>query len=528
LEKFKDTFGYRPIAEVINENNPKREYVDLKDLSNDLIGQSIWIRGRVFGKQAISGKFGFITLRSKYHTLQCKANIDGGQPIELVKFALKVHNEAVIDLFGAIVKSEVEVTGCYYKHIEFDIHKCYVVSNALPQLPVQMEDLMRPTPILDEQQKKIDEISSQIEKTEEKLKGAKTDQEKEELNKVLENLKVLKSEATVYPTVEQNLRLDYRVIDLRTPANHAIYTISSAFCSFFRLELTKEKFIEIHTPKLIGSKSEGGAEVFEVGYFGRLAYLAQSPQFYKQMCVVGDFGRVFEIGPVFRAEKSDTHRHLTEFVGVDLEMEFNQHYHEVLIFIGRLLGRIFKLIEENFETELQIINEQYPFERIKFPEEPLIFKFSEIVSLINENGGVQKDLEDLNTENEKLLGRIIKKKYNTDFYIVDKFPFNVRAFYTMPDPEDPRYGNAYDIFLRGEEISSGAQRQHDSKLLEQQVLDRGIDPEFMRGYIDCFSYGSSPHAGCGLGLERIVNFYLNLGNVRKTSLFPRDMYRIFP
>jgi len=322
--------------------------------------------------------------------------------------------------------------------------------------------------------------------------------------------------------------LDFRVIDIRTPANHAIYTISSAFCAFFRLELAKENFIEIHTPKLLGSSSEGGAEVFEVGYFDRKAYLAQSPQFYKQMCVVGDFGRVFEIGPVFRAEKSDTHRHLTEFVGVDLEMEFNQHYHEVLLFIGRLLARIFKLIEQNFEKELEIINEQYPFERLQFPDEPLIINFPEAVKLIREAGGIQGDFDDLNTEREKLLGRVIKEKYGTDFYIVDKFPFNVRAFYTMPDPEDNRYGNAYDIFLRGEEISSGAQRQHSTELLEQQIRDRGIDPNNMRGYIDCFSYGSNPHAGCGLGLERIVMLYLNIGNVRRTSLFPRDPYRLFP
>jgi len=307
-----------------------------------------------------------------------------------------------------------------------------------------------------------------------------------------------------------------------------LFTISSAFCALFRQELKKENFIEIHTPKLLGSCSESGAEVFEVEYFDRQAYLAQSPQFYKQMCIVGDFGRVFEIGPVFRAEKSDTHRHLTEFVGVDLEMEFNQHYHEVLIFIGKMLGRIFRLIEQEYEKELEIINEQYPFERIQFPEEPLILKFPEIVKLINESGGYQGDLKDLKSDNEKVLGKIIKEKYGTDFYIVDKFPFNVRAFYTMPDPEDPRYGNAYDIFLRGEEISSGAQRQHNTQLLEEQLRNRGLDPNEMRGYVDCFSYGSNPHAGCGLGLERIIMLYLNLGNVRRTSLFPRDPGRLFP
>jgi len=325
------------------------------------------------------------------------------------------------------------------------------------------------------------------------------------------------------------VRLDYRVIDIRTPANHAIYTVSSAFCSTFRKYLTQDGFIEIHTPKLLGTASEGGSEVFEVKYFDRKAYLAQSPQLFKQMAIVGDFGRVFEIGPVFRAEKSETHRHLTEFVGVDLEMEFHQHYHEVLRYIARLLGNIFEEINNLYDEELRVINEQYPFERLVFnKEEPLILNFAEAVKIINEEGGVQGELDDLNTENEKFLGKIIKRRYGTDFYIIDKFPFDIRAFYSMRDPVDPRYGNAYDIFLRGEEISSGAQRVHIPELLEQQAISRKINPTSLKAYIDSFSYGSSPHAGCGLGLERIVMLYLNLGNVRRTSLFPRDPYRLSP
>jgi len=290
----------------------------------------------------------------------------------------------------------------------------------------------------------------------------------------------------------------------------------------------KDSFIEIHTPKLLGAASEGGASVFEVKYFERKAYLAQSPQLFKQMAIVGDFGKVFEIGPVFRAEKSDTHRHLTEFTGIDLEMEFNQHYHEVLNYIARLLISIFDEIEKTYEEELKVINEQYPFERIVYSKEPLILRFPDAVKLIREHGGIQGDLEDLTTENERLLGKLVKQTYNTDFYILDKFPFDIRAFYTMRDPEDPRYGNAYDIFLRGEEISSGAQRVHISEILENQARDRGIDTSTLRAYIDSFKYGANPHAGCGLGLERIVSFYLNLGNVRKTSLFPRDMYRLSP
>jgi len=498
----------------------------LKHLSHNDIGREVWLRGRVHKQNDVSTNLCFLFLRYKYYIIQCIVTRPSEK--ELIKFCSKISNESVIDIYGTIVQSEVPVTGATFSDIEVKVSKCFVVSEAIPQLPLQIEDAARPVEILNQQQREIDEIDSQIERVKEELKTENDANKKHELEESLQKLAEQKSVANKYASVDQSVRLDNRVIDIRTPANHALYKISSAFCAIFRQQLVKHDFIEIHTPKLLGTASEGGSEVFEVAYFDRKAYLAQSPQLYKQMSIVGDFGRVFEIGPVFRAEKSDTHRHLTEFVGIDLEMEFHQHYHEVLRFIGQLLVSIFDQIAEEYDEELNVINEQFPFERLVYPRETIIFKFPEVVQMIREAGGVQGDLDDLTTANERLLGKIIKERYNTDFYIVDKFPFKIRAFYSMPDPENPDYANAYDIFLRGEEISSGAQRVHVPEQLEQQARDRKIETEALRHYIDSFKYGSSPHAGCGLGLERIVMLYTNIGNVRKTSLFPRDPFRLSP
>lgn len=224
---------------------------------------------------------------------------------------------------------------------------------------------------------------------------------------------------------------------MRTPANLAIFKIESGVCQLFRNFLLKNNFFEIHTPKIISAASEGGANVFEVSYFKRKAYLAQSPQFYKQMAISADFGRVFTIGAVFRAEDSNTHRHLTEFVGLDLEMAFQYHYHEVLNLLGDMFIEIFKGLQREFADEIKTVNKQYPAEPFKFLEPSLVLKFSEGVQMLREAGIEMGDEEDLSTANEKLLGKLIREKYDTDFYILDKFPLAVRPFYTMPDPNNP-------------------------------------------------------------------------------------------
>jgi aspartyl-tRNA synthetase len=355
--------------------------------------------------------------------------------------------------------------------------------------------------------------------------------------------------------VGQEVRLDNRVLDLRTPANQAILRMQSAVCTLYREALLKDGFVEIHTPKLIATASESGSSVFKVGYFNRHAYLAQSPQLYKQMALMTDLPKVFEIAPVFRAEQSFTHRHMTEFMGLDMEMHFNEHYSECLDQLDKTFNYIFKGLNERFRPEIEAVRKQYPFEDLKFKYPCLKLKYWDAMKILREKGPayLEKDLaaattdfnkkkytahlesvknhaddEDISTEDEKVLGRVIHDLYGQDFYMIDKFPSELRPFYTMEDPDDPKWSNSYDIFIRGEEVTSGAQRIHDSAMLVKRSQKLGADLGPIQDYVDAFKYGAFPHAGGGIGLERVVMLFLQLNNIRKTSMFPRDPDRITP
>jgi len=274
--------------------------------------------------------------------------------------------------------------------------------------------------------------------------------------------------------------------------------------------------------------SEGGAEVFMFRYLhGKIACLAQSPQLYKQMAVVSDLFRVFEIGHVFRAEDSNTHRHMCEFVGLDFEMAFNEHYHEVLSVLANLFVYIFEMLKEHHSHEIAVVGQQYPVEPLLYTKDTLVLDFEESVQLLQAHGEVVKG-DDFTTANEKALGKIVHAKYATDLYIVDKWRQGARPFYTMPDPDRPGYSNSYDVFLRGEEITSGAQRVHDPELLIERAKACNIPIADIQKYVDSFKYGAFPHAGGGVGLERVVMLYLGLDNIRKTSLFPRTPWRLEP
>lgn len=315
--------------------------------------------------------------------------------------------------------------------LELQVLEIYTVSLAKPQLPLQIEDASRPE---------------------------KNDDSQESLN----------------IRVNQDTRLDNRVLDLRTPANQAIFRLEAGVCKLFRDILTNRGFTEIHTPKIISAASEGGANVFTVSYFKDSAYLAQSPQLYKQMAIAADFDKVFTVGAVFRAEDSNTHRHLTEFVGLDLEMAFKYHYHEVLNTIGDTFTEMFKGLRDQYAREITAVGQQFSVEPFKFLDPPLKLEFPQAVAMLREVGITMDDEEDLSTPNEKLLGRLVKAKYDTDFYILDKFPLAIRPFYTMPDPSNSKYSNSYDMFMRGEEILSGAQRIHDPEYLTERAKHHNI------------------------------------------------------
>ncbi|KAL6209189.1 hypothetical protein ACLB2K_020132 [Fragaria x ananassa] len=238
---------------------------------------------------------------------------------------------------------------------------------------------------------------------------------------------------------------------------------------------------------------------------GQPACLAQSPQLHKQMAICAKFGRVFEIGPVFRAEKSYTHRHLCEFTGLDIEMEIELSYFEVMDVVS-----MFEHLNNNCEKELEAVGKQYPFEPLKYLPETLRLTFEEGVQMLKDAGVEVDPMENLNTEKERRLGQIVLEKYGTEFYILHRYP------------------NSFDVFIRGEEIISGAQRIHSAKFLTERAKSCGIEVETISPYIDSFRYGVPAHGGFGVGLERVVMLFCGLYNTRKTSLFPRDPKRLTP
>mmetsp|Transcript_4373 Transcript_4373/g.7391 ORF Transcript_4373/g.7391 Transcript_4373/m.7391 type:complete len:417 (-) Transcript_4373:104-1354(-) len=416
----------------------------------------------------------------------------------MVQYSSKVPRESIIEIKGKVIVPEVPVETCSQK-VEIQVQEFWVINKSAPILPFQLEDASRLV----------------------------TDQAAEEGGKEAEEeAKDGSKEKQI--VVKQDIRLNNRVIDLRVPSNQAIFKIQAGVCQLYREFMIKNDFIEIHSPKMIGGASEGGANVFKFKYFGQEACLAQSPQLYKQMALCADFDRVFEIGPVFRAEDSNTNRHLCEFTGLDMEMTIKEHYFEVLDMLADLLVHIFKGLETRYKQELDVIKQQYPFEDFKCKSPVLKIHFKEGVQMLKDAGIHQEPLDDLSTETEKALGKLVREKYDTDFYMLYGYPSAVRPFYTMLDPTDPNYTNSYDFFMRGEEITSGAQRIHDPEMLTERAKHFGIPVNTIQDYIDSFKYGAPAHGGAGFGLERIVKFYCNLHNIRKSSLFPRDPKRIRP
>lgn len=461
-----------------------RNFVHVRDLQPSLVNTTVWVRGRLHTSRA-KGKQCFFVVRQQQYTVQCLLAVGESTSKLMVKFASNITKESIVDVEAVVRSVGTKIEGCSQKTVELHVAQLFVVSASKSQLPLQIEDAARPV---------------------------KEDEDAESLN----------------IRVNQDTRLDNRVLDLRTPANQAIFRLEAGVCKLFRDILTNKGFVEIHTPKIIPAASEGGANVFTVSYFKGSAYLAQSPQLYKQMAIAADFDRVFTVGAVFRAEDSNTHRHLTEFVGLDLEMAFKYHYHEVVKTIGNTFTQMFKGLRDNYADEIAMVGQQFQVEPFKFLDPPLQLEFPTGVAMLREAGVEMGDEDDLSTPDEKLLGRLVKAKYDTDFYILDKYPLAVRPFYTMPDPKDSRKSNSYDMFMRGEEILSGAQRIHDPEFLTERAKVHGIDLEKIKPYIDSFRFGCPPHGGGGIGLERVVMLYLGLDNIRKTSMFPRDPKRITP
>ena len=318
-------------------------------------------------------------------------------------------------------------------------------------------------------------------------------------------------------------RIDYRFLDTRNLKKQAIFKIRGKIAKIVMNFLDNNGFTNITTPKLVTIGVESGAELFKVNYFGRAVYLSQSPQLYKQMFVAGGFERVYELGPVFRAEKSNTTRHLTEFTGVDFEMGFIHDYIDVMDTIEKMLIDLLKNLSHEAAVELKLLGVAHTLP----PKIPRI-TMAEAKTLLKSSGKTYAEDDDLDPEGEKLLGDIIKEKYKSEFVFVTEFPWKVRPFYHMKPEGKKNLTKSFDLLFNGVEIATGAQREHRYEILKAQAAEKGIDLDQMKEYADIFQYGIPPHGGVGFGLDRMTQRLLQLDNIREAVLLPRDTMRVRP
>ncbi|KAL9055741.1 MAG: hypothetical protein Q9162_003377 [Coniocarpon cinnabarinum] len=533
----KEDYGDLPLVGSAAYNPPHDNRRTLQDISQQYTentsfaevpgGPKVVFRATVENAREQSAKLTFLVLGHKLDTIQAVVAASESTSRQMVKYAKNITQQSQVVVHGLVKKPKDLVKSCTIGWLEIHVERLFVIARAETPLPVQVEDCERALP-------------------EEDATAAAANDE------------------SGRPLVGLATRLNNRTIDLRSKLNTAIFLIKDGVADLFTSFLHERKFISTHTAKLLGAATEGGASVFPVKYFERSAFLAQSPQFYKQMLVAAQFERVMEIGPVFRAENSNTGRHLTEFTGLDLEMAFEEHYHEVVDLLEELMLHIFHGLRERYSKETELVRKTYNIEEFRLPakgQKAPRLHYSEGVSMLRGAGQEMDDFDDLSTAHEKLLGKLVLDKFGSDFYILDQYPLAVRPFYTMPSssptpgstalgiasaspaavatgsdtkdswPKGP-YSNSFDFHMRGVEILSGAQRVHNAELLQERMRaqDPPVNPDQtgLKEYVDSFRHGCPPHGGAGLGLERIVMLWLGLPNVRLASLFPRDPGRLAP
>jgi nondiscriminating aspartyl-tRNA synthetase len=318
-------------------------------------------------------------------------------------------------------------------------------------------------------------------------------------------------------------QLDYRTLSLRRPKLRAVFKIQEEITEAFRLYLREKRFSEIHTPKIISSSTEGGSEMFTVRYFDRRAFLAQSPQFYKQMMVGAGFERVFEIGHAYRAELHNTWRHLNEYVSLDVEIGFIKDEYDLIELEEGFIKFLFDHLRKTCVKELELLKVTLP-ELSAIPKIPL----KEVQDLLLEKYNKRSPVGNIDAEGEVLLSKYIKETYNSDFVFLTKYPISKRPMYTMPDGTVEGATKSFDLIYKGLEITTGGQRIHDYEMLKANIIKFGLAPEDFSFYLDSFRYGMPPHGGFAIGLERLTMKLLDLENIREATLLPRDMKRLEP
>jgi aspartyl-tRNA synthetase len=321
-------------------------------------------------------------------------------------------------------------------------------------------------------------------------------------------------------------RMDWRFLDLRHPRNNLLFRVETTLEHAMRTYWIENGFIEIHTPKLMASASESNAELFELEYFETKAYLAQSPQFFKQMAQSAGFGKIFEIAPVFRADPSFTSRHATEFISVDTEVSWIDSHEDVMRMQEEVLVAAISAVKEKHGDEIkELFDVDVVVPTIPFPRIPL----AEAKKIVAERGyEVPRADDDMDPEGERQIAAYVEEKYGHEFVFLTDYASTIRPFYHMRHADNPSLTNSYDLIWRGTEITTGAQREHRVDILEAQAREKGLDPEELSFYLDFFRYGVPPHGGFGMGLQRVMMLLLHQPNLREVTYLFRGPNRLAP
>lgn len=431
------------------------------DLNKDLVGKTVRLAGWVHALRAQS-KIVFLVLRDRWGIVQ---TVMLPKSADVFATAKKLSEESVVALEGTLVAAPQAPGG-----IEVHVQQLEVLSAAEPQLPI---------PILEKG-------------------GNETD---------------------------QSVRLDYRWLDLRKPEKLLIFKVWTLFETALRDYFTQHNFLQIHSPKLMSAASESGAEVFEVKYFDRLAYLAQSPQFYKQMAMAAGFERVFEIGPVFRAEPSFTTRHATEFTGFDFEMSLIKSHQDVMNTWSDAIVYAIQHVHEKYgEAIKQAYSVDVVVPTLPFPQ----LTMAEAKKLLADNKVLGEREGDLSPEEERALSEITRREHDHEFTYITDYPSTVRPFYHMRSATNPSVTLSFDLLWKGMEITTGAQREHRYDILSSQAKEKGLSPTSIQQYLNFFRYGCPPHGGAGIGFDRMIMLLLNIDSIREATYLYRGVKRLTP
>lgn len=436
---------------------------------NGMVGVEQIMKGQLYGETVAMrgavhtirdmGEFAFVVIRNYEGIVQCVTTTE-----ELLEEAKHIHEGATVEVRGIIAKEERAPHGFELRLVKIQI------------LSQPAADTMMPLPI---------------------------------------------SKWKMKTSLETKVAL--RPISLRNIRERAIFKIQEGLARGFREFLYEQHFTEIRSPKIVAGNAEGGANVFKLEYFGKRAFLAQSPQFYKQT-MVGVYDRVFEIAPVFRAEKHNTTRHLNEYTSVDFEMGYIDCFEEVMEMEQAMLQYAFSFLEEKYQKEIQILGVTLP----KVDQIPKV-RFDEAKQLVADKYNRKiKNPYDLEPEEEVLIGQYFEEEYESDFVFVTHYPSKKRPFYAMDDSSNPKFTLSFDLLYKGMEVTTGGQRIHDYDTIVKKMEARGMDIEDFTNYLMIFKHGMPPHGGLGLGLERLTMKLLNEQNVRETAMFPRDVSRLEP